>query len=161
MERLSRTQKKKRAERLQKLGERLIHLDDAALDSLGFQKELQEAVVQARSIKQHEARRRQLQYIGRLMRESGVEPSEIQSTIERTRGSDGDEKRKFKQAETWRNELLAGRHSRFEWLLKNHPQIDPAHLRQLIGDAVADKQRPGAGKRAGRALFRYLRALID
>jgi ribosome-associated protein len=161
MVQLSRTQKKKNAERLQKLGERLIALDDAVLDAICIPEELRQAVMQARGIKPHEARRRQLQYIGRLMREAGQTPSDIQSAIERAKGSDGDEKRKFKQVETWRNELLAGSRSRLQWLLKSHPQIDSAHLRQLIRDAVADRQRSGAGKQAARTLFRYLRALID
>ncbi len=161
MERISRTQKKKYAERLQKLGERLIDLDDAVFDAVGISEELREAVLLARSIRQHEARRRQLQYIGRLMREAGEDPSAIQSAIERAKRREGDEKRKFKQVETWRNELLAGDHSRFDWLLKNHPQVDPAHLRQLISDAVEEKERSGTDKRATRTLFRYLRELID
>lgn len=155
MERISRTQKKKNAERLQKLGERLIDLDDTVLNAVGISEDLREAVVQARGIKQHEARRRQLQYIGRLMREAGEDPSEIQSAIERAEGRNGSEKRKFKQVETWRNELLAGSRSRYDWLLKNYPRADSVHLRRLISNA-------GAGeKRAARALFRYLRALID
>lgn len=155
MERISRTQKKKNAKRLQKLGERLIDLDDTVIDAIGISEELREAVVQARGIKQHEARRRQLQYIGRLMRKAGEDPSEIQSAIERAEGRDGSEKRKFKQVETWRNELLAGSRSRYDWLLKNYPRADAAYLRRLISNA-------GAGeKRAARALFRYLRALID
>jgi ribosome-associated protein len=161
MERISRTQKKRKAELLQKLGERLVDLDDSALDAVSISEELREAVVQARTISRHEARRRQLQYIGRLMRDAGAEPSDIQSAIERATESGGDEKRKFKQAETWRDELLAGSHSRFEWLLEHHPQIDSARLRQLVRDAVAAKHRSGARKRSSRALFRYLRALVD
>jgi ribosome-associated protein len=161
LERISRTQKKKNAERLQKLGERLIDLDDNVLDAIGISEELREAVVQARSIKAHEARRRQLQYIGRLMRETGADPAEIQSAIERAEGSGGDEKRKFKQVETWRNELLAGSHSRYDWLLKNYPRADPVHLQRLISDANAGKKRAATGKRAARALFRYLRKLVD
>jgi ribosome-associated protein len=161
LERISRTQKKKHAERLQKLGERLIDLDDTVLDAVSISEELREAVMQARSIKQHEARRRQLQYIGRLMREDGADPSKIQSAIERAEGSDGDEKRKFKQVEAWRNELLAGNRSRYDWLLKNYPRIDPADLRRLIRNASTAKRRAATGKRAARALFRYLRALID
>jgi ribosome-associated protein len=161
LERISRTQKKKNAERLQKLGERLIDLNDTALDAVGISEALREAVVQARGIKQHEARRRQLQYIGRLMREAGADPSEIQSAIERAEGSDRAEKRKFKQVEIWRNELLAGNRFRYDWLLENYPRADPAELRRLISNAGPGKKRAAAGKRAARALFRYLRALID
>lgn len=161
LERISRTQKKKNAERLQKLGERLIDLDDAALKSIDISDELREAVMQARGIKQHEARRRQLQYIGRLMREAGEDPSSIQSAIERAEGRDGEEKRKFKQVESWRNELLAGSHSRFDWLLENYPHADPTHLRKLVSNVSMGKKRTGNSKRAARILFRYLRELID
>ncbi len=161
LERISRTQKKKYVERLQKVGERLVDLDDAVLDAVGISEELREAVVQARRIHQHEARRRQLQYIGRLMRETGVDPSDIQSEIERADGREGDEKRKFRQVETWRNELLTGDPSRYDWLLKNYPQADPSKLRRLINNAVEYKERSGTDKRAARSLFRYLRELID
>jgi ribosomal 50S subunit-associated protein YjgA (DUF615 family) len=96
------------------------------------------------------------------MREAGEDPANIQSAIERAEGRDGEEKRKFKQVEFWRNELLEGSRSRFDWLLKNYPQADPVHLRQLISNARTDNnKRPGTSKRAARILFRYLRELVD
>ncbi len=160
MERISRTQKKKNAERLQKLGKRLIDIDDAVLDEIGLADELRDAIDAARRIKQHEARRRQLQYIGRLMRETATDAVTVQSAIDRAEGRDGDQKRKFKQVETLRHDLLSGSSSRYEWLLKTYPQADAAHLKQLIRDAAGEKKRPGT-KRAARALFRFLMQLID
>ena len=68
MDKLSRTKKKKAAKSLQKLGERLVDLDNAQLDALDLPSDLKDALCETRSFKSHGARRRQLQYIGRLMR---------------------------------------------------------------------------------------------
>ncbi len=68
IEKPSRTQKKKEALAVQKIGEELVYLNHDQLTGLGLPAELLEAVAAARRIKQHVARRRQLQYIGSLVR---------------------------------------------------------------------------------------------
>ena len=156
MERISRTQKKKAAQALQKLGEQLVHLSDAQFAALELQDELLEAVAMARQIKSHEARRRQLQYIGRLMRE--YEPRIIQEAIDKLTSGENEEKRRFKLVERWRDELVRGDDGRFDWLLAKFPEIDPNELRSLVNNAreASSSKNP---KKAGRKLFRYLNAL--
>ena len=68
MEKVSRTKRKRLAEALQQQGEQLLELDDAQVQALDLPLELKEAVIAARRTRSHGARRRQLQYIGRLMR---------------------------------------------------------------------------------------------
>ena len=70
----SKSQRKREALALQELGETLVTLKPAQLDKIPLPEELREAVLAARQINQHGARKRQLQYIGRLMREIDPEP---------------------------------------------------------------------------------------
>jgi ribosome-associated protein len=160
LERISRTQRKKQAQLLQKLGERLVLFDDAVLDAIGLPGALNTAVKAARGIKQHEARRRQFQYIGRLMREFEVEAADLESAIERCADHSADEKRKFKLAESWRDQLLSGDCRRFDWLVETYPQLDPENVRRLIDSAIECKLRKGSNQ-AARTLFRLLRQLLD
>ena len=79
----SRTQKKKEDRALQDLGEQLVALQPGQLDALELPAELLEAVEFARSIKSHGARRRQLQYIGTLMRQ--IDPEPVKTALDRIR----------------------------------------------------------------------------
>ena len=135
-------------------------LDGDLLNAILISEELRDAVQTAKGIKQHEARRRQLQYIGRLMRDAGDDACAIKQAIERAEGRNADEKRKFKQVEIWRNELVAGSQSRYEWLVENYSQVDQQHLQRLIRKATGEPIRSNT-KHAYRNLFRYLRQLID
>lgn len=156
MEKVSRTKKKQAAQALQKLGERLVRLSDAQFSLLELPEELMEAVAMARQIKQHEARRRQLQYIGKLMR--NFDQIIVEEAIEKIKAGESDKKRRFKLVERWRDELVAGDKDRFVWLLENFPVIDPDELKQLIRNARGDQPQIKP-KKAGRVLFRYLSAL--
>ncbi|MDH4181880.1 MAG: DUF615 domain-containing protein, partial [Betaproteobacteria bacterium] len=78
---LSKTRRKQAMHDLQDLGEALVALDPKALAKLDLPERLADAVAQARGITRHEARRRQLQYVGRLMRD--VDPAPIRAALER------------------------------------------------------------------------------
>lgn len=79
----SRTQKKKEDRALQKLGEQLVALPPGKLENMGLSDELLEAITLAHKIKSHGARRRQIQYIGALMRH--VDPQPIEAELSRIR----------------------------------------------------------------------------
>ena len=140
MEKLSRTQKKKAAQALQKMGEQLVHLSDAQFDALSLPQELLEAVAMARKITSHEARRRQLQYIGRLMRE--MDPDEVEQALDKMTSGEEEKKRQFKLVERWRDELVAGDEDRMAWLMKQYPEIDRMELNRLVVNARG--KQPGA-----------------
>ena len=157
MEKLSRTQKKKAAQALQKMGEQLVLLSDAQFDALSLPQELLEAVAMARKITSHEARRRQLQYIGRLMRE--MDPAEVEQALEKITSGEEEKKRQFKLVERWRDELVAGDENRMTWLMKQYPAIDSMELKRLVIHAKG--KQPGADtKKARRMLFRYLNRIV-
>ena len=79
----SRTRKKNEARALQRLGEQLVALPDGLLETMELPDELLTAIELARKIKSHSARRRQLQYIGALMRH--IDPQTIETALERIR----------------------------------------------------------------------------
>lgn len=153
----SRTMKKKAAEALQKTGEQLLSLREAQLDALELPPELHEAVVAARTMKSRGACRRQLQYIGSLMRQ--VDAQQLQQRMEGVTREAHDEARRFKQVELWRDELVRGNVERREWLLASYPQIDPGELALLVQSAGLDKTSDQRRK-AGKALFRFLRQFV-
>lgn len=157
MEKLSRTQKKKAAQALQKMGEQLVLLSDAQFDALSLPAELLEAVALARKITSHEAKRRQLQYIGRLMRE--MDPAEIENALEKLTSGEAEKKRQFKLVERWRDELVEGNEDRKSWLTEKYPDIDARELDHLVTKA-REKQAGSHAKKARRQLFRYLNKMV-
>lgn len=156
-EKPSRTKKKRAAEALQKVGEQLLTLRAAQLNAMELPPELLEAVVAARAMTSHGARRRQLQYIGSLMRRTDAD--QLCRRLEAVTQETHDEARRFKQVERWRDELVAGDAGRREWLLAEYPRMAAEQLSRLIQAAGHDKSATEKRK-AGKALFRYLRQFI-
>lgn len=149
----SKTRRKKEMHALQALGTALVELNAQQLECLALPDALREAVLEAQRIRGHEARRRQMQYIGRLMR--GVEAQPIAEQLARLRGESDAAKAEFHTIERWRARLLEDDAALTDWLAA-HPGTDAQMLRQLIRNArreVAEGKPP----RASRALFRLLR----
>ena len=100
----SKSQKKRVQTALQDLGEQLIDLSDEQLASLSLDERLSYAVQEARRMKSHEAKRRQKQYIGKLMRDIDQEP--IHALLSSLKRNDRRQKRVFANAERWRDRLV-------------------------------------------------------
>ena len=83
----SRTQKKNEDRALQRLGEQLVALPAGRLEAMELPDELLAAIELARKIRSHGARRRQIQYIGALMRH--IDPQPIETALERIRSNSG------------------------------------------------------------------------
>ena len=154
----SRSQLKREAEALQDLGRELVRLTDAKLKSIPLPERLREAVMEARRIKSHGALRRQMQYVGRVMREVDAEP--ILAALERAKSVDHAAAARFHALEQWRDRLIDEGDKALGGWLDEWPGSDRQHLRQLIRNAVSER---GTGKPAGaaRALFRYLREVAE
>lgn len=158
IEKISRTQKKKAAQALQKIGEQLVQLGEAQVAAMNLPEDLAAAVQMARQMTRHEARRRQMQYIGSLMRQLDVE--QIQKEIAGFARRDHDAVRRFKLAEQLRDGLVAGDDIRLDWLKQQLSKSDQDQLLQLVRnarDASARRNLPNAG----RQLFRFLRQCIE
>lgn len=155
-ERKSRTAKKKEALSLQKLGESLLKLSEEQLEEIELSPELNDALKFAKTLNKHGALRRQMQYIGTLMRE--IDSSQIQEALDRIRRNKDEKTIAFKETEIWRDQLMGGDKKLMEEILSKYPDADRQRLMQLIRNAIKEKEndRP---PRATRILFRYLREI--
>lgn len=153
----SKTQRKKAVRELQDLGVELVGLSQDRLASLDLPERLRDAVFEARRISSHEARRRQLQYIGKIMRK--VDPGPIRAALEGWRAQAGRATAEHQRVEAWRERLLADDASLAE-LAAEYPATDMARLRSLVR-AAARERAAGQPPRSYRALYQALRALIE
>ncbi len=143
---------------LQKMGEVLVELPEAQLQKIPLENPLLDAVRMARSLKNHGAKRRQLQYIGKIMR--NIDPTPIQAALEKIQNKSQQGKAQFHQIERWRDRLIAEGDSALEKFLEQHPNADRQHIRQLMRKAQHDlAQNKNTGGKT--ELFRYLSELIE
>ncbi|MBW2567978.1 MAG: DUF615 domain-containing protein [Deltaproteobacteria bacterium] len=157
-DRKSRTQKKNEAKALQKLGERLIALSSEQLERINISNDLRNAVIVAEKTKSHGAKRRQLQYIGTLMR--NINPEPIQNALENIRLGDHQKTLVFKKIEKWRDELKEGNKVFIEEIIDNCPDAERQRLTQLARNAC-NEYKAGKGVKFSRILFRYLKQISD
>ena len=154
---VSRTKKKQHVEELQKLGAALVALAPVQLDALAIPAVLLAAVREARRITSHEAKRRQLQFIGKLMRK--IDPEPVRAAIAAMAGQSATARAQQKRLESWRERLI-GNDGALTAYASEHPGIDLQGLRTLIRNArkeIAEAKPP----RAQRELFRLLRVAGD
>ena len=157
-ERPSKSQRRRDMEALQDLGEELIGLPATALRDMPLPDTLREAVMLARSITAHGGRRRQLQYIGKLMRE--VDAAPIRAALEQRGRQSRAATQQFHQLELLRDRLLQDGDSAVDEVCARHPRAERQRLRQLLRQARKEQELQQAPKSA-RQLFRYLRELEE
>jgi ribosome-associated protein len=155
-ERPSKTRRKQASHELQSIGEALLELPDDQVAALGLSESLVDAIRAARGMRAHEARRRQMQLIGKLMRQNDVELARA-AVVERQLGHARDSLA-LHQAERWRVELIAEDNATTRFA-NAHPGCDLQRLRALVRNARKDaantpEERSG---RAYRELFQFVR----
>lgn len=151
----SKSQKKRDMHELQALGERLVELTAPQLERVALPEKLADAVREARRISSHEARRRQLQYIGRLMRE--LDPAAIREALAALDGASRAEVARQHRLERLRERLLEDERTLAE-IAEAHPGADLQHLRNLRRNALKE-QAQGRPPRSFREIFRLLREI--
>lgn len=149
----SKSQRKREMTALQDLGEALVKLPASQLEKFDLPDNLQAAVMEARRLTSHGAIRRQMQYIGKLMR--GVETEPIAEQLAAIRGESAAAKAEFHALERWRDRLIGDDGALTEWLA-HHPDGDAQQLRQLIRNARKEAAE-GKPPKSSRMLFRLLR----
>lgn len=152
----SKTQRKKDMHALQAIGEKLVELDPKKLTELNLPEILVDAIALARPMQKHGARRRQLQYIGRLMREIDALP--IQQKLDSWQQTSKHQTARLHQLERWRDRLLNDNQALTEFA-QQYPQADLQRLRLLIRNAHKEKAAEKPPKNF-RLLFQELQALI-
>lgn len=136
----SKTELKRESAELQKLGEALLTLRADLMDGLGLPDKLLDALDQVRRITNFEGRRRQMQYIGKLMRGLDEEQlAAVREALETQRQGSARESLALHEAERWRDRLIEEDEALQPWL-DEHPGTDIQQLRALIRQARKDRQ---------------------
>jgi ribosome-associated protein len=157
-ERPSKSALKREAESLQRLGGELAGLNPRQLATLPLPARLSESIRELHSIKSNGAKRRQMQYIGRLMREIDIEP--IIAKLNQLRDEADGATAAFHRLEVWRERLISEGDSALGDWIDRHPNGDRQQLRQAVRDAQRE-QKSGKPAGAGRKLFRLLRQMSE
>ena len=153
----SKTQRKKQMHELQDLGAELVELSEQQLATIDLPENLLDAVMDARRTTKFEARRRQLQYIGKLMR--FVDPAPIRERIDAYKAVSIAHTARLHTIERWRTRLLEDESALTE-LLGTHPTADAVQFRLLIRNALREREA-GLPPKSFRALFQLLSETIQ
>lgn len=158
----SKSQLKREATAAQDLGLALVDMPatrfKTLMAKLDLPEKLREALAACRAITAHGGRRRQLQYIGKLMRDIDTAP--IQTAINALEGKDRATTAHLHRLEAWRDRLLDEGDAALAELINDYPHADRQHLRQLVVKARKERDAELAPA-AARVLFRELRKLMD
>ncbi len=158
-ESLSKSERKRQMHALQQLGERLVTLPQAELDAISIEDErLREAISQARRITARGGLRRQLQFIGKLMR--SIDPSNIEAALEARDQRRNSTVQQHHRIELARDKLISAGDDALGELLAMWPAAEPALLRQWRRQYPVEVSK-GNEKAHGRKLFRYLAGLDE
>ena len=153
----SKSQRKRESTALQDLGEELVALSKERLAKIVMPERLMEAILEAKRITAHEGRRRQMQFIGKLMRTAEVEP--LQAAVDEVKGASAASTARQHRLEVLRTKLMADE-SGFKQLAEDYPAADIQRLRQLRRNAIKEAELKKPPKSL-RELFRELRDLTN
>lgn len=154
----SKSQVKRELHALQELGERLTTLKPDLLNRLPLTDALRRALAEAPKHSAHIARKRHIQFIGKLMRDQDLDA--ILALIDQLDASTRQYNERFHALERWRDRLLDGTDAVLEAFVGDYPEADRQHLRQLIRQAQHEtaQNKPPA---ASRKIFKYIRELDE
>lgn len=153
----SKSELKRRAHAVQALGMSLVELNDKQLAQMPIDSDdLLEAIAETKRIRSNSARKRHMQYIGKLMRD--IDPEPLQRALDELYEGHRKETRAFHDLETLREQVLAAGPAGVDIVMERWPQADRQKLRQLVLQHERERSRnkPPA---ASRKLFKYLREL--
>jgi ribosome-associated protein len=157
-DRPSKSELKRQSNELQKLGEQLIDAPRDRVKRVQMPENVRDAILVCQTITNHEGRRRQLQYVGKMMRTLDEEEvAVIQRTIESWKGASKAETASLHALERRRDKLLADDKALTQ-LLEEHPQLEAQHLRTLIRNARKE-QAENKPPKAYREIFQILKDL--
>jgi len=160
-ERPSKSAMKRQSHDLQALGLEVAELSDARLASTEMPEPLREAILEFRRTKSHEGRRRQLQYVGKLMR--SADEAVLREAVSAAKLGSAKETLALHEAERWRAELIANDEAFNRWM-QDHPDTDSQQLRSLVRQARRDAAGLAAEARqpkSHRELFQFLKPLLS
>ena len=152
----SKTRRKNEAHARQALGVALVGLSRDQLSQVDLAESLRDAILAAQRITAHEGRRRQLQYIGKLMR--NVDPAPIQSQIDAWKSASAEHIARLHRIEDWRDRLLADPDA-LDALAAEFPHADMQRLRTLMRNTVREREQKKPPK-SYRAIYQLLHDIM-
>ncbi|MCI5763264.1 ribosome biogenesis factor YjgA [Actinobacillus porcinus] len=156
---VSKSEIKRDAEELKKLGSKLVELTQTNLDKIQLDETLLDAINLARRSRL-EAKRRQLQFIGKLLRSATEEEiNHIRESLDKIENKHNQQQAMLHKLELLRDELVEQGDDALAKLLDEHPDADRQHLRNLIRSAQKEKAQNKPPK-AYRDIYQYLKTLI-
>jgi ribosome-associated protein len=150
----SRSQLKRDSQKLRDIGEQLVLMPNAHLDKITLESSLLAAIKEARRLKNSDARRRQIQYIGKLMR--NMDLTEIKYSVEKLNHQSQTFRQHFAMLEQWRDRLIEDGNSAIEEFLIAYPNADRQKIRNL--SRQAGRKKTGSAK---TKLFKYLKEISE
>lgn len=153
---VSKSEIKRDAEHLKKLGESLMALNPTNLAKIPLDDNLREAIELAQRLRL-EARRRQIQYVGKLLR--NLDPAPIQEALDKVENRHNQQQALLQKLEIIRDQLLEQGDSGVNSLLIDYPELDRQHLRNLIRAAQKEREAKKPPKNY-REIFQYLKSVI-
>ena len=156
----SKTQLKEQSHALQKLGLEVAELSAERLAATPIPEALRDAIMEFRRTKSHEGRRRQLQYVGKLMR--NADEAMLREAVASATLGTAKDTLVLHDTERWRNDLIAGDEALTQWMAA-HPDTDTQQLRSLVRQARKDAAglAPEARQpRSFRDLFQFLKPFL-
>lgn len=156
---VSKSEIKRDAEELKKLGSKLVELTQTNLDKIQLDETLLDAINLARRSRL-EAKRRQLQFIGKLLRSATEEEiNHIRESLDKIENKHNQQQAMLHKLELLRDELVEQGDDALAKLLDEHPDADRQHLRNLIRSAQKEKAQNKPPK-AYRDIYQYLKTLV-
>ena len=140
------------------LCEEITQLAPAQIERLGLPENILVAIMEATKMPTKGARKRQLKFITGAMRK--IDVASIQEQLDKIKAKSAHATRELHQLERWRERFLSDDKQVLTEFLKQYPQADTQHMRQLIRNAkkeIATEKPP----KSSRLLFRYLRELLE
>ncbi len=151
----SRTQIKREMEALQDLGKKLTELKKEQLKEVPMGEDLRAAIdLYRNNITQREARRRQMQYIGKLMRAEDADA--MQAVLDKYDSSSKAFAQSIHELEAWRTRLIDEGNQAMTDFIEKHPSVDVQQLRNLVRNAKKDVEN-NKNKGSAKKLFQFLR----
>ncbi|RUO78574.1 ribosome biogenesis factor YjgA [Pseudidiomarina taiwanensis] len=156
---VSKSQLKREAAALQALGEKLVNLSAGKLAKIPLDDSLADAILLAQKIRnKREGYRRQLQFIGKIMRQ--LDTAEIEAAVAELEKQHDTQNAFFHQLEKTRDAILSDGDEAIQAFLADYPLADRQKLRQLYRQAQKQQQQ-NKPPQAARELFKYLREVAQ
>jgi len=154
----SKSQLKRDAKALVELGERLLTIPEDQLPQIELP-DVVTAILETKKIKKGNARKRQLQYVGKLLRNADL--TKLEQLIARFDASTDEHATKFHQLENWRERLIEEDKNALAEIIEAYPDLDRQHIRALVRNAINERLKEKYPPVNFRKLFQYLKTLMD